>query len=319
MVANGACKDPVVWIASDPQMAEIGHWLEGHPGAAAFDAVIVADALNFLSGKSEKNKGLYVAIDRMDVAVGLFDPAAGAKHIRRLKEIWRAVVPVGTENRTDPNRLVMFEVHEEHIKLFTRLNMRPSFGIDGSGHLEIRPAIDWKRPFGNSGVVYDACQILGYVDGSGEVTDGLVTKAMLYMAQLPVAAECFAASGKIEPGTYMVSRSGAWFHYKNIAMAIFWREAIDVCSAAGLDAEKAAEFAANTPARHGNPYALLSDMETFFSGTAENRRILKIFEDYAVMRYEAVHGNPNHDRSTVLAMLKAGTAGMSWPGWPFNR
>ena len=212
---------------------------------------------------------------------------------------------------------VRFEVTEEHVKLFRELSMYPSFCVGDAGDLEIRPSVDWKRPFGNDGVTYDACRVLGYIGEDGSVPPGRVLSAMLLIAQLPVAVECFARHGKIAPGAYEITRYGAYFHYKNVAMAIFWKDAIETCSKAGLDAEKAAEFAANTPARRGNPYSLLKDMEAFFSGTEENRRILRIFEDEAVKRYEIAHGHPGHDRAAILVMLKDGTAGMSWPGWPF--
>lgn len=204
------------------------------------------------------------------------------------------------------------------MKLFHRLYTHPSFCVGDSGELEIRPAVNYKRPFGNDGVTYDACCILGYTDGNGEVPPGRVLSAMRRVAQLPVAIECFARSGKIGPGVYEIDRHGAWFHYKNVAMAIFWKDAIDACAAAGLDAGKAAEFAANTPARRGNPYSLLGDMDAFFHGNEENEKILRIFEDEAVSRYEAAHRHPGHDRAAVLAMLKDNTAGMSWPGWPFS-
>lgn len=213
---------------------------------------------------------------------------------------------------------VVFDVTEEHVKLFREIYMQPSFCIDGSGRLEIRPAVNWKRPFGNDGVVHDACRVLGYAGEDGTVPPGRELRALLLLAQLPVAIECFARSGKIAPGPYEVNRYGAYFHYRDVAMAVFWKDAIEACAAAGLDAEKAAEFAANTPARRGNPYSLLKDMETFFSGTEENRRILRIFEDEAVKRYEIVHRHPGHDRAAVLVMLKDNTAGMSWPGWPFH-
>lgn len=65
--------------------------------------------------------------------------------------------------------------------------------------------------------------------------------------------------------------------------------------------------------------ALLAEMERFFGSCEDGRRILEIFRDEAVRRYEAFHGNPGHDRAAVLSMLKSGTAGMepTWAGWPF--
>lgn len=226
-----------------------------------------------------------------------------------------------TEKNIDtgwPNGKVRFEVTEEHITLFKRLCMEPSASINDMTHkLEVRPKVGYKRPFGSSDVIESACYALGYVDSDGAISDGHLSKTMRLIAELPVAIECFALHNTIAPGVYMADRNGAWFHYVRTAMALFWRNAIETCAEQELDADDTLLFVLNTPARDGNPYYLLTMMREFFSGTQTKRRILKIFEDEAVRRYEIAHGHPGHDRDAVLVMLKTNTAGMSWPGYPF--
>lgn len=215
---------------------------------------------------------------------------------------------------------IMFDVTEDHLKLVRRLHFQVGFCEDPCAHaLEAWPAVNRKRPLGNDGAVYDVCEELGWLSPDGCVPEDRKTPALLMLAQLSVCLECFARNLEIRTGTFEQDRYGTWFHYKSVAMAIFWREAIEECSRLDLDAEKACEFAANTPARNGNPYALLSEMEAFFVPWPEGVRILEVFRDEAVRRYEAFHGNPGHDRAAVLSMLKSGTAGMepTWAGWPF--
>lgn len=216
------------------------------------------------------------------------------------------------------NEKIRFTVTDEHLKLVRRLHFQPGFYTDGcTGSLEIYPDVNAKRPLGNTGAVHDVCDELGWLDGEGSVPEDKITPALLLLAQIPVCLECFARSLEIRAGEFELERYGAWFHYKNVAMAVFWREAIEQCIRERLPAERAASFAANTPARNGNPYSLLEDMSPFFQAGGEPERMLRIFEDEAVRRYEAAHGNPGHDRRAVLSMLKSGTAGMSWDGFPF--
>ncbi len=44
-----------------------------------------------------------------------------------------------------------FELKQEHIDLISELNFKGIVSVDGK-EIEYRPAIDYKRPFGNSGV-----------------------------------------------------------------------------------------------------------------------------------------------------------------------
>lgn len=52
-----------------------------------------------------------------------------------------------------------FKLKPEHIKIMTDLNFRISILIDSKDRY--RPAIDVKRPFGNSGPTTNVCEIMG--------------------------------------------------------------------------------------------------------------------------------------------------------------
>lgn len=53
-----------------------------------------------------------------------------------------------------------FKLKPEHIKIMTDLNFRISILIDSKDRY--RPAIDIKRPFGNSGPTTNVCEIMGW-------------------------------------------------------------------------------------------------------------------------------------------------------------
>lgn len=214
----------------------------------------------------------------------------------------------------------MFTVTDGHLKLVCRLYFQVAFCVDPcTNALDAWPAVNGKRPLGNDGAVYDVCEELGWLSPDGSVPEDRKTSALLMLAQLSVCLECFARNLEIRAGAFEIGRNGAWFHYKSVVMAIFWREAVEACSRLDLDAERACGFAANALARNGNPYALLAELRMACQGSEEGLKILAVFENEAVRRYEIFHGNQNQDRAGVLAMLESGTAGMerTWEGWPF--
>ena len=53
-----------------------------------------------------------------------------------------------------------FKLKPEHIKIMTDLNFRISILIDSKDRY--RPAIDVKRPFGNSAPTTNVCEIMGW-------------------------------------------------------------------------------------------------------------------------------------------------------------
>lgn len=220
-----------------------------------------------------------------------------------------------------PDDKIIFAVTEDHMKLVRRLHFQCGVYIDDCTHaVEAWPKVNAKRPLGNSGVVYDACEELGWTGPGGDISEDRKTMALLALAQLPVCLECFTRSLEIRTGEFRVDPYGAWFHYRRAAMAIFWREAVERCSREGLDAGRALEFTVNTqPGKKNGPYALLDDMSQFFQASPEGRRMLGIFEDEAVRRYRAVHENTGLGREDILAVLKDGSADMkkTWDGWPF--
>lgn len=82
-----------------------------------------------------------------------------------------------------------FKLKPEHIKIMTDLNFRISILIDSKDRY--RPAIDVKRPFGNSGPTTNVCEIMGWHcdEESGEYAAEDIEKAEMLIIELPVALQ----------------------------------------------------------------------------------------------------------------------------------
>ena len=87
----------------------------------------------------------------------------------------------------------------EHIKIMTDLNFRISILIDSKDRY--RPAIDIKRPFGNSGPTTNVCEIMGWHcdEESGEYAAEDIEKAEMLIIELPVALQIVMQNHTFEP------------------------------------------------------------------------------------------------------------------------
>lgn len=110
-----------------------------------------------------------------------------------------------------------FELKPEHIKIMTDLNFRISILIDSEDRY--RPAIDVKRPFGNSGSTTNVCEIMGWHcdEESGEYAAEDIEKAEMLIIELPVALQIVMQNHTFEPGEYEVGEySSAYLNYVHI-------------------------------------------------------------------------------------------------------
>lgn len=90
-----------------------------------------------------------------------------------------------------------FEVTEHHIKLLRRANV--SWGSDEYG----APAIDGKRPYGNSDVFGDIAEILGIKPGDGkEFTPKQESEMDFIHRGTETALQIFLATGEMKAGHY---------------------------------------------------------------------------------------------------------------------
>ena len=96
-----------------------------------------------------------------------------------------------------------FTVTEDHIKLLRRAYVSWDGGEFGA------PAIDCKRPYGNSSVYNDMAEILGITE-SGE--DDFSEEQFAHMAQLhketQTVLQIILATGEMRAGTYEANRYG---------------------------------------------------------------------------------------------------------------
>jgi hypothetical protein len=105
-------------------------------------------------------------------------------------------------------RKKVFKVTEEHIKL-----LRQAY-VDWDDCEFGAPAIDCKRPYGNSDVVGDVAEILGrdddlYLDeGDWERDEELVSYLSQIHRETLEALQIFLATGKMEVGTYELNGYG---------------------------------------------------------------------------------------------------------------
>ena len=85
-----------------------------------------------------------------------------------------------------------FQMTEVHLKLLSELNVVWRDCEYGA------PAIDCKRPYGNTSVENDIAEILGW----GELTDELMNRAERLHRELETALQIVLVTQKFEPGLY---------------------------------------------------------------------------------------------------------------------
>jgi hypothetical protein len=102
-----------------------------------------------------------------------------------------------------PFDTIYFDLTEEHVKLIRR------FYIRWDGAYEGAPAVDSKRPFGNSDWEEDICEILGiepieHDDMEDEIIypKGTRERVTALFHELREALQVVCASGSFEPGRY---------------------------------------------------------------------------------------------------------------------
>jgi hypothetical protein len=104
-------------------------------------------------------------------------------------------------------RGLTFDLTEEHIKLLRQAYVRWEHCEFGA------PAIDPKRPYGNSSVEIDIAEILGWSlfiddDDEGHMSREQVERACQLHLETLTALQVILATGSMEPGTYR--RSEEW-------------------------------------------------------------------------------------------------------------
>ena len=110
-----------------------------------------------------------------------------------------------------------FELTENHIKLLNRMYVYfDDNSYDGA------PAVDTKRPYGNSGVVYDIYEILNdkewHYEECEEMPDELYEELMDLHSETGTALQIVLVTKSFEPGTYEM---------KNRYDSLSWRKVDD--------------------------------------------------------------------------------------------
>lgn len=92
-----------------------------------------------------------------------------------------------------------FELTDNHIKLLTKMYVYfDDYSYDGA------PAVDTKRPYGNSSVVYDLYEILFEKDwdSDDDIPDKLYEELMTVHRETATALQIVLVTKSFEPGIY---------------------------------------------------------------------------------------------------------------------
>lgn len=178
-----------------------------------------------------------------------------------------------------------FELKQEHIDLISELNFK---GIVSSenGEIEYRPGIDYKRPFGNSGVTYDVLQRLGLTDDEGNYTDADQKRAEQLIIELPVALEIVVKNKTFEPGVYEVGEFSSYFLYKGHRNLHFWQDAIGKFKETFCDTKHLVNLCMNH--FDENPYKFLGDLRQWATNNYMQKAV-EVFEQYAIDKWIEEH------------------------------
>lgn len=188
-----------------------------------------------------------------------------------------------------------FELKQEHIDLISELNFKGLVSVDGEEY-EYRPAIDYKRPFGNSGVTYDVLQKLGLTDDDGNYTEANRKRAEHLIIELPVALEIITRYKTFEPGEYEVDKYCSYFVYSGHRNLHFWQGAIEKFKETFTDAEYLITLCMNC--RDENPYSVLKELkEIAFNDYMQ--KAVEVFEQYAIDDWIGRHDSEDYCRYCI--------------------
>lgn len=176
-----------------------------------------------------------------------------------------------------------FELKKEHIDLMSNLNFKT---VVNTVYDDIyAPAIDRKRPFGNSGTTSSALEILGYsCDEEGEYNEKDIDIAETLLVELPVALEIVMRNKTFKPGIYEVDEYSAYFNYTHVRNYKILRKPLeeieDTCVITTDDAEsmeRMHEVCLNVSG--DDPYKVIEDLK-WFNQTRFLEEAILIFEKY---------------------------------------
>lgn len=191
---------------------------------------------------------------------------------------------------------VKFELKQEHIDLISELNFKGVVSTEG-GEIEYRPGIDYKRPFGNSGVTYDVLQKLGLTGDDGNYKDADRKRAELLIIELPVALEIIVKNKTFEPGEYEVDRYGAYYLYKGRRNLHFWQDAIKIFKEMFCDTEHLVNLCLNH--FDESPYSFIEELRRNAINNYMEKAV-EVFEQYAVDKWIEDHDSSDYCRYCTL-------------------
>lgn len=107
-----------------------------------------------------------------------------------------------------------FELKAEHIKLAEKLNFGLDITTEYNGRYAVR--IDRQRPFGNSGCLCSAVDILYPENDWDSIPDSVTDHVEDIIIELPVALEIMLKKHTFTPGIYLIDKYGAWLGMKRV-------------------------------------------------------------------------------------------------------
>lgn len=177
-----------------------------------------------------------------------------------------------------------FELKTEHIKMMSELNFKTTISLIGGDRYI--PAVDRKRPFGNSGITSNVLEILGCEcdDETGEYKADDVDMAEMLIIELPVAIEIVMHNKTFKPGMYEVNEYSAYYNYMHIRNYKLLEkpliEAEKTTVFTDVDAEymeKVHEVCMNVSG--DDPWKVIDDLK-WFAQTEFLEKVIAVFEKY---------------------------------------
>lgn len=222
----------------------------------------------------------------------------------------------------DPDGKIEFTVTEDHVRLLKRLNMKTAtFVSDESecgSYFQNCPAVDAKRPFGNSGEpAWCALEAAG-VEPRG--TDGDYGPDQLSYGQylilsLPMAYEAVMAYSFVEPCTVKIDwYGGACSSFRHKRVLEFWREAVDAaCAVDGVSSHQLVTLLMNA-GKSGTPMGPLVEIRNMMSHCAWMRAALDAMKPFAVRKYRLANPDTGHiSDDGIWDGLLSGRYVLAWP------
>lgn len=231
--------------------------------------------------------------------------------------------------RPNDSDMIEFTVTADHITLLKNLNMKISTFIydrlEYGSYFQNCPAVDTKRPFGNSGdPAWEALHTLKIKPAGRDeaYSEEQLNYGRYLILSLPLAYDAVMDHGVIEPCVGHVSRfSGAGFSFQHRRVLEYWRDAInEACKLDGVVPDQLITLLTGV-GRAETPVAPVFDILRTMRHCPWAFKAMAVLSQHAVRNYKALHPEASGlDDDEILSGLRSGKYAITWADtlldWP---